>query len=87
MSNVITVSTTYMLSAVGVVDLSPKSWHDVDDWFIKWDHLHIKFKDEEGWREFDINSDTYDGVDWKRPGTVDIYAGNQQFDDELACSS
>jgi hypothetical protein len=86
MTNTITISASYTCSVAGVVDLSPKTWNDVDDWYIKWDNLHIRFKGETDWKEFDINSDTSDCIDWKRPAGADIFSGKWQFDDELASS-
>ena len=86
MTNIITISATYSLTAVGLVDLSPKTWGDVKDWYIKWDTLHVQFKGDEGWVEFGINSDSTDGVDWKRPRHADIYEGEFKFEKELATS-
>jgi hypothetical protein len=82
-ANIITISSSYSLTAAGVVDLSPKKWSDVKDWYIKWDTLHVQFEGDEDWVEFDINSDASDGMDWKRPESVDIYAGNLEFEEEL----
>jgi hypothetical protein len=38
------------------------------------------------WVEFGINSDSTDGVDWKRPRHADIYEGEFKFEKELATS-
>ena len=86
MANIITVSTSYWCCVSGVVDLSPKTWDDVEDWYIKWDILHVRFEGESKWREFDINSDDSESIDWERPIGADIYAGEYECDDELDSS-
>jgi hypothetical protein len=48
-----------------------KTWDDVEDWYIKWDRLHIFFKDGSS-TEIELDSDT-DIIDWKRPDSVTIY--------------
>ena len=35
------------------------------------------------WKEFNLQSDHNDGVDWKRPNHADIYAGDWEFENEL----
>jgi len=84
MTNIITISAVYSCTATGVVDLSPRSWDDVKDWFIKWDSLYVTFHGDSEMHRFEINSQGVDGVDWKRPAFADIYAGANAFDDELA---
>ena len=84
MTSQITVSASYTCVSTGSVDLSPKTWGDVKDWYIKWDTLHVQFEGDESWVEFGIESDSLDGVDWKRPDHVDIYEGEFEFDVELA---
>lgn len=51
-----------------------RTWSEIEDWFIKWDTLHVKFKDVNDWCEVDLNSN-YDGdcTDWKRPANVAVY--------------
>jgi len=83
MTSKITVSASYNATAIGTADLSPKTWDDVKDWYIKWDILYVKFKDELDWKEFNLQSDHNDGVDWKRPNHADIYAGDWEFENEL----
>ena len=83
MAKIITVTASYSCRLSGVIDLSPKTWDDVEDWYIKWDTLHVKFEKETEWREFAINSDANDSIDWKRPLDADIYAGAHEYDDEL----
>ncbi|WP_104019696.1 hypothetical protein [Roseovarius nitratireducens] len=80
----ITVSTSYNCSAAGTADLSPHTWADVKEWFVKWDTFHVLFKDDPEWKEFPLYSDHSDGIDWKRPSHVDIYEGDMEFDEELA---
>jgi hypothetical protein len=78
MTSQITISASYTCVATGSVDL--KTWGDVKDWYIKWDTLHVQFEGDESWVEFGIESDSTDGVDWKRPAHVDIYEGEFEFD-------
>ena len=80
MSSMITIDTEYYMCATSVVDLSPKSWDDVDEWYIKWDILNVKFKDKDGWHTYALESDTGDGVDWSRPIETKIYDGDREYD-------
>ena len=57
---------------------------DVEDWYVKWDKLQVKFKDSDDWKIFDLESDTEDGVDWKRPNKADIFEGQYDYDHLLA---
>jgi hypothetical protein len=84
MTNHITISACYTCVAAGSVDLSPKTWDDVKDWYIKWDRLYVEFEGADSYAEFELNSDALDGVDWKRPRSVDIYEGQFDYDVELA---
>ena len=34
-----------------------ETWDDVEDWYIKWDALHVKFKGQSEWREYELDSD------------------------------
>ena len=86
MTHTITGSESYHCGTAGTVDLSPRTWTEVKEWFVKWDTLHILFKGNSEWEEFEIDSQTNDIIDWKRPINVDIYEGQDQFDNELASS-
>lgn len=77
----------YYVSTVGKVEFPEgKTWDDVQSWYVKWDTLHVRFKDgSEG--EFELKSDESDGVDWKRPAGVTIYSevdGEVDWDNEVA---
>jgi hypothetical protein len=72
MSSIITIVTEYYLNADSVVDLSPKSWDDVDEWYIKWDILNVKFKGEDDWHIYTLESNIEDGIDWSRPNWAEI---------------
>ena len=65
-----------------------KTWEDVKDWYVKWDILHVQFEGELEMREFPLNSDSLDVIDWKRPTSVSVYAtddeGNTDYDVEIA---
>ena len=84
MPNIITIDTEYYMTATTTVDLSPKTWADVEDWYVKWDKLQVKFKDSDDWKIFDLESDIEDGVDWKRPNKADIFEGQYDYDNLLA---
>lgn len=60
-------------ASVGDVDLGERTWDEVADWRIKWDTLHVKFKGEEDWHAFELNSCIDYGVDWKHPLCVSVY--------------
>jgi hypothetical protein len=84
MPNIITIDTEYYMTATTTVDLSPKTWADVEDWYVRWDKLQVKFKDSDDWKIFDLESDIEDGVDWKRPNKADIFEGQYDYDNLLA---
>jgi hypothetical protein len=60
-----------------------QSWEEVRDWYIKWDTLHITYKDGSE-QELELDSDSTDQTDWKRPTSVEIYEGEHSFDHLLA---
>ena len=84
MSSMIRIDTEYYMTATATVDLSPKTWADVEGWYIKWDKLQVKFKDSDDWKIFYLESDTGDGVDWHRPNKADIFEGDREYDNTLA---
>jgi hypothetical protein len=51
-----------------------KTWTDVEEWYVKWDSLHVQFKGAAAYVEFELNSDSLEVVDWKRPKSVEVYA-------------
>lgn len=67
------VEATYITKALGFVEFDEETWDDVEDWYIKWDTLHVKFKGQSEWCEYELNSDATDSTDWKRPGNVTVY--------------
>lgn len=67
------IQATYITEAIGFVLFEEETWDDVEDWYIKWDTLHVKFKGQNEWREYELNSDSTDGTDWKRPKNVTVY--------------
>ena len=84
MTNIITISARYYMTTTGTADLSPKTWADVTEWYVRWDILHVIFEGETEWREFNLNSKDDDGADFKEPNRVDVFAGDGEFEDELA---
>ena len=83
MPNIITIDTEYYMTATAVVDLSPKTWDDVEEWSIRWDKLQVKFKGVDDWESFILYSDTEDGVDWSQPNEAKVYDANEN-DDPIA---
>ena len=65
------VLTTYTENAHGIAEFpDDKIWADVEDWYVKWDYLHVKFKGEEEWRELAL--DSTGESDWKRPASTEV---------------
>lgn len=54
-----------------------KTWDDVESWYVKWDTLFVKFKDEAEWQVFSLCSDTTDCIDWKRPDYVNVMSADE----------
>lgn len=73
MTNIITISAVYSCTGGATVDLSPHTWADVKEWFVKWDTLHVLFERGTEWVEYELDTDPSEGIDWKRPTSVDIY--------------
>ena len=72
--NQYTVSAAYYAGTEGtVVFPEGKSWDDVKDWYVKWDTLHVQFKDSPEWQEFSLDSSVDDVIDWKRPDSVSVF--------------
>ena len=68
------ISAAYYAGTSGIVDLPFDSWDDVYDHYVKWDTLHYCLKsDTKTWHEAELNSDTIDIIDWKRPTSVEVY--------------
>lgn len=70
------IAATYITGALGFVQFEEETWDDVEDWYIKWDTLHVKFKGQSEWREYELDSDTTYGTDWKRPKNVTVYSSD-----------
>lgn len=88
MTERVCVSACYYAGTTGYVDLPEgKTWSDVEDWYVKWDVLFLKFNGED-YTEFGLNSGGMDCIDWKRPTSVSIYPtledGTTDYDEELA---
>ena len=74
------IEASYYAGTTGQVEFPEgKTWDDVDGWYVKWDTLHVVFKDNvTEVVEMNINSNTVDIIDWKRPIDVTVFP----FDDE-----
>ena len=85
------ISSSYNATTVGYANFPEgKTWNDVNDWYVKWDTLHVEFKGEPEWHEFELNSGSGE-IDWKRPSSTSVHPtdeeGNPDYDEELAESS
>lgn len=68
-----TIITYLNCCARGAVDLGDKTWDDVENYYVKWDTLSVKFKGEQEWKQYVLDSDVYDGIDWEHPSSVEVY--------------
>lgn len=90
MANSYTVSAQYYAGSEGTITFPEgKSWDDVKDWYVKWDILHVKFKDQNEYQSFQLNSEIGMYVDWKRPISATIHPyidedNDTDYDTELA---
>ena len=71
------IEASYHTGATSMVEFPEgKSWEDVQDWYVKWDTLYVRFNDTSDhtdYTEFALNYDSTDGTDWKRPTSVTVY--------------
>ena len=75
----IAISLTYMAHCGADVTLPERhTWDDVESWFIKWDTLHIEWKDGTRWSH-ELNCDCLDGLDVKYPSAVTICDEHQNL--------
>lgn len=73
------ISASYDAGTVGFVDFPEgKTWDDVQDWYVKWDNLHVQFKGADAWVEFSLNSGSLDVSNWKRPVTVTVHSTDEE---------
>jgi hypothetical protein len=74
----ITIETSYTHNAITLVDLAPKTWDDVKDWYIKWDTLNVLFEGSDEWVHYALGDGPYQGDDddWKWPDIAKIHAGH-----------
>ena len=80
--NKYTISATYSAGTNGTVTFPEgKSWDDVKDWYVKWDTLHVQFKDSTEWEEMPLESGVDDIIDWKRPDSVSVYPESDEGTD------
>ena len=86
------INTSYYTGATARVTFKDgKTWADVKDWYIKWDTLHVLFKDAQDYEEFALESHTdADSTDWKRPISVSIHPrlddGSTDYDIDYAAT-
>jgi len=86
--NKYTISATYGAGTKSTIELpESKTWEDVKEWHVKWDTVHITFKDSTQ-VDIKLHSDTLDVIDWKLPTEVAVYAvfedGETNYDEEVA---
>jgi len=65
----VNICTEMRCSQTAKIDLPIKSWSEIKEWFVKWDTLHYTV-DGDKWEEVELNNDSPDSVDWKRPTHV-----------------
>lgn len=72
---------SYYAGTMSQIELPIKDWDEVDDWYVKWDTLHYKLKDDHNnWQEVKLGSDTMDIIDWKRPMSVEVQSLDENGD-------
>lgn len=77
----IVINASYTTCAISSVLLPEgRTWADISEWFIKWDTLHVRWVNSSEFAEFELDSNSDDGTDWKRPSCVSIYAVNENGD-------
>lgn len=67
----ISINATYTAEAECSIELPVDSWADVKNWYVRWDTLHYTL-DGDSWEELELNNDTADVVDWRRPIRVTL---------------
>ena len=69
----IKVNTTLFAGTSSDIEIEGiKDFSEVKEWFVKWDTFHYTL-DEENWKEIELNSESTDCIDWKRPLSVKIF--------------
>lgn len=69
----LTVYTSYDTEAEATIEFpDDRSWNDVEDWYVKYDVLHIRFLGDDNWLKIELKSKSTGviGDDRKRPGWV-----------------
>jgi len=49
-----------------------KTWQDVEEYYVKWGTLNIRFKGETDYHQHDMDVEPSE-IDWKRPATINVY--------------
>jgi len=49
------------------------SFDEILDWYVKWGTFHYTL-DMETWHEVNLQSDSSDAIDWKRPTEAAVFA-------------
>jgi hypothetical protein len=78
----IAVEIGYTITSYATIDLPEgKSWEeDVADHYVKWGKLHVKFKGDEVWYEYDGGDASTDSIDFKYPDHVKIFETGEEGD-------
>jgi hypothetical protein len=78
------VETTYSGCISSYVELPEgKTWDDVEDFYVKWHVLNVKFKDGD-WQELaELEEPLSDDIDYKRPDTVSVYADGTHIHEQV----
>ena len=62
------------------IELPVKEWGEIKGWFVKWDTLHYTL-DGDNWNEIELNNNTDEAVEWKRP--VEVIVSNPETFEEI----
>lgn len=78
MSQKFAVCTTYSCSSQTEISLPEgQVWDDIEDWYVKWDAIWIKFKYKQNYLEYPLETDAIENIDWKRPTRTEVFVINE----------
>ena len=79
---IVTIAMDFRASGTSSFELPEgKFWSDVEDWYVRWDVFYFKIDGE--WLQGELGTDVIDSIDWKRPESTTIYAGESDMEDIL----
>ena len=70
----ITIETNYTATSHTTVELPDgKTWDDVEDFYVKWGVLRVRFKGSEAYQDFDTDEVSLESTDFKYPDRTVIW--------------